>query len=150
MTTAFDCFEEALRQAEKSLAAGGVPVGATLADDGRLIASGHNERVQAGDPIAHGEISCLRHAGRRVDYSSLTLYTTLAPCEMCTGAILLFGIPRVIIGEDRTFPGALELLRSRSVEVTVLDDDRCVKLMTRFQELYPGLWAEDIGQAPTH
>src|SRR5215472_8381446 len=117
----------ALHQAQVSLDAGGVPVGAVLAAagaDGRreLIAAGHNERVQRGDPVAHGEIACLRNAGRRPSYLDTTLYTTLSPCQMCTGAILLFQIPRVVVGEAQTFAGDLGFLADRGVEIILLDD----------------------------
>jgi len=138
-------FEEAYRQARTSLDEHGIPIGAALGLDGTLIASGHNERVQNGDPIAHGEIACLRNAGRRRDYRQMTLFTTLAPCDMCTGAILLFGIPRVVVGEAQTFPGMLDYLISRGVAVTLLNDDRCVALMREFQQRFPEVWREDIG-----
>lgn len=142
-----DTFEEAVRQAELSLAAGGVPVGAALEIGGLVVASGHNRRVQDGDPIAHGEMSCLRSAGRQRSYRDAVLYTTLAPCAMCAGAIIQFGIPTVVVGEAETFPGELELLRSRGVTVVELDDARCKRLMTEFQTRYPQVWAEDIGDA---
>src|SRR6266516_7798771 len=135
----------ALGQARISLDAGGVPVGAVLAAGGEVVAAGHNERVQRGDPIAHGEIACLRNAGRRPSYQDTTLYTTLSPCQMCAGAILLFQIPRVVVGEARTFPGDLGLLTERGVDVVWLDDDRCVALMQEFQSRYPQVWGEDIG-----
>lgn len=137
MTHAYD-------EAAAGLAEGGVPIGAALFDASGLIASGRNRRVQDGDPIAHGEMSCLRNAGRRASYADTVLYTTLAPCPMCTGAILLFKIPTVIVGEDVTFSGELELLRSRGVEVIVLNEQRCIDLMTEFQTRYPAVWAEDI------
>jgi cytosine deaminase len=137
--------EVALAEARAGLAAGGVPVGAALARGGRLIASGHNERVQSGDPIAHGEIACLRNAGRQASYRDTTLYTTLSPCQMCSGAILLFRIPRVVVGEAATFAGDLEFLRARGVEIVLLDDDRCKSVMKEFQERYPEVWSEDIG-----
>jgi cytosine/creatinine deaminase len=135
----------ALAEARAGLAVGGVPVGAALAAGGRLIASGHNERVQSGDPIAHGEMSCLRNAGRQASYLDMTLYTTLSPCPMCTGAILLFQIPRVVVGEATTFAGDLDFLSSRGVKVMLLNDDRCTALMREFQERYPKVWSEDIG-----
>jgi cytosine deaminase len=135
----------ALGQARESLQAGGVPVGAVLALGGQVIAAGHNERVQHGDPVAHGEISALRNAGRRPDYAGTTLYTTLSPCQMCTGAILLFQIPRVVVGEARTFEGDLDFLRGRGVEVVLLDDPACVAVMEEFQARYPEVWSEDIG-----
>ena len=135
----------ALAEARGSLEVGGVPVGAVLAAGRDMIAAGHNERVQRGDPVAHGEISCLRNAGRRPSYAGTTLYTTLSPCQMCTGAILLFQIPRVVVGEARTFAGDLDFLRSRGVSVELLDDPACVAVMAEFQERYPEVWSEDIG-----
>jgi creatinine deaminase len=135
----------ALAQAEASLAAGGVPVGAVLASGPDVIAAGHNERVQLGDPVAHGEIACLRNAGRQPSYRQMTLYTTLSPCQMCTGAILLFQIPRVVVGEAGTFAGDLKFLADRGVSVTLLDDQRCMAVMREFQERYPAVWSEDIG-----
>jgi creatinine deaminase len=140
-----DMMAVALAQARKSLAEGGVPVGAALAEGGTLIAAGHNERVQRGDPIAHGEIACLRNAGRRRDYLGTTLYTTLSPCQMCSGAILLFRIRRVVVGEARTFAGDLAFLARRGVEVVLLDDPDCAAVMEEFQARYPGVWREDIG-----
>ena len=131
----------ALHQARGSLEAGGVPVGAVLAAGREVIAAGHNERVQRGDPVAHGEIACLRNAGRRPSYAD----TTLSPCQMCTGAILLFQIPRVVVGEARTFAGDLDFLRGRGVEIVLLDDPACVAVMEEFQARYPGVWSEDIG-----
>jgi cytosine/creatinine deaminase len=135
----------AISQARTSLEAGGVPVGAVLAVADQVIAAGYNERVQRGDPVAHGEISCLRNAGRRTTYEGTTMYTTLSPCIMCTGAILLFQIPRVVVGEAETFAGDLDFLSDRGVEVVLLDDQRCVSLMREFQERYPEVWSEDIG-----
>jgi len=135
----------ALGQARVGLEAGGVPVGAVLAAHGRLVAAGHNERVQRGDPVAHGEIACLRNAGRRPSYSDTTLYTTLSPCQMCSGAILLFQIPRVVVGEAQTFEGDLGFLTSRGVEIVLLDDEGCVAVMAEFQQRYPEVWSEDIG-----
>jgi cytosine deaminase len=140
-----DMMETAIAEARRSLAEGGIPIGAALASGGTLIASGHNERVQRGDPIAHGEMSCLRNAGRRSSYLDTTLYTTLSPCEMCTGAILLFRIPRVVIGERQTFAGDIGLLRSKGIETILLDDERCVAMMLEFQRLHPEAWREDIG-----
>jgi cytosine/creatinine deaminase len=133
------------RQARISLDVGGVPVGAVLAAGREVIAAGHNERVQRSDPVAHGEIACLRNAGRRPSYAQTTLYTTLSPCEMCTGAILLFQIPRVVVGEARTFAGDLDFLRGRGVEIVLLDDPGCIALMEEFQDRYPQVWSEDIG-----
>ncbi|MGR0158642.1 nucleoside deaminase [Paenarthrobacter nitroguajacolicus] len=142
---AFDpAFEAAYQAAQKSLREGGIPIGAALARGGEVIASGHNERVQHGDPIAHGEMSALRAAGRQKSYRDTTLYTTLAPCAMCTGTIIQFKIPRVVVGEAETFPGEFDLLRERGVEVVVLNDPRCVAMMRTFQDEHPELWAEDI------
>ncbi|HJY96295.1 MAG TPA: nucleoside deaminase [Streptosporangiaceae bacterium] len=145
-----DMMALALGQARVSLEAGGVPVGAVLAAGSasqgwQVVAAGHNERVQRGDPVAHGEIACLRNAGRRPSYHDTTLYTTLSPCQMCTGAILLFQIPRVVVGEARTFAGDLDFLRSRGVSVVLLDDPGCVAAMEEFQTRYPEVWSEDIG-----
>ncbi|WP_427015997.1 nucleoside deaminase [Pseudarthrobacter sp. P1] len=139
-------FEAAFAAAQESLAEGGIPIGAALARGGDIIATGHNERVQHGDPIAHGEMSALRAAGRQHSYRDTTLYTTLAPCAMCTGTIIQFKIPRVVVGEARTFPGEFDLLRSRGVEVVVLDDERCVEMMRAFQRDHAELWAEDIAE----
>ena len=135
----------ALAQAQASLAAGGVPVGAVLATGPDIVAEGHNERVQLGDPVAHGEIACLRNAGRQSSYQAMTLYTTLSPCPMCTGAILLFQIPRVVVGEAETFAGDLDFLIGQGVSVTLLDDERCKAVMREFQDRYPAIWSEDIG-----
>ena len=135
----------ALSEARASLEAGGVPVGAVLAAGGEVIAAGHNERVQRGDPVAHGEISCLRNAGRRASYKDTTLYTTLSPCPMCTGAIVLFQIPRVVVGEAETLVGDLDYLAVRGVDVLLLDDPDCKAAMREFQERYPQVWSEDIG-----
>jgi creatinine deaminase len=135
----------ALEQARTGLAAGGVPVGAVLAAGAAVLGAGHNERVQHGDPVAHGEISALRNAGRRASYADTTLYTTLSPCQMCTGAILLFQIPRVVVGEARTFEGDLGFLRSQGVEIVLLDDPGCIAAMQEFQTRYPQVWSEDIG-----
>ncbi|WP_125611774.1 nucleoside deaminase [Specibacter cremeus] len=139
-------FEAAVAAARQGLSQGGIPIGAALARNGEIIAVGHNGRVQHADPIAHGEMAALRAAGRQQTYRDTVLYTTLAPCAMCTGAILLFKIPRVVVGEARTFPGELDVLRSRGVTVDVLDDERCVGLMERFQQDHPSLWAEDIAE----
>ena len=140
-----EMLDVALAEARASLAAGGVPVGAALASGDRLLASGHNERVQLGDPIAHGEMSCLRNAGRQASYQDMTLYTTLSPCQMCSGAILLFQIPRVVVGEATTFAGDLAFLRSHGVAVVLVNDARCRAVMQEFQERYPSVWSEDIG-----
>ena len=125
---------------------GGCPIGSVLAEGERLIAQGRNQRVQRGDPIAHGEMDCLRKAGRQRSYRKMTLYTSLSPCMMCTGTIIQFGIPRVIVGEARNFPGNPELLRQHGVEVIIADDPDCIALMERFIREKPELWAEDIAE----
>jgi cytosine/creatinine deaminase len=135
----------ALYEARASLAGGGVPVGAVLAAGDEVLGAGHNERVQRGDPVAHGEIACLRNAGRRPSYAGTTLYTTLSPCPMCSGAILLFQIPRVVVGEAETYEGDLGFLVERGVQIVLLDDPDCVAAMREFQQRYPQVWSEDIG-----
>jgi creatinine deaminase len=140
-----DMMALALDQARVSLEAGGVPVGAVLAAGAQVVAAGHNERVQRGDPVAHGEIACLRNAGRQASYAGMTLYTTLSPCQMCSGAILLFQIPRVVVGEAQTFEGDLGFLADRDVEIVLLDDPGCMAAMREFQERFPEVWSEDIG-----
>ncbi|WP_245580327.1 nucleoside deaminase [Arthrobacter castelli] len=139
-------FDAAVAAARSSYQGGGLPIGSALARGGRLLASAHNERVQQGDPTAHAEIACLRQAGRQSSYADTVLYTTLAPCAMCTGAILQFKIPTVVIGEAETFEGDLARLRQAGVEVTVLDNRECIELMGRFIGEQPQLWAEDIGE----
>ena len=142
------CMAIAIEQGAKSLSEGGVPVGAALVADGKLLAAGHNRRVQQGSAIRHGETDALENAGRlhASVYARATMYTTLSPCDMCTGAILLYKIPRVVIGENRTFMGNEELLRARGVEVVVLDDPECKRLMDEFIARYPDIWNEDIGE----
>ncbi len=137
----------ALAEAEQGLAEGGIPIGSVLVHDGRVLGRGHNRRVQGGSAILHGEMDALERAGRQpaAVYRASTLYTTLSPCAMCSGAILLYGIPRVIVGENRTFMGEEDLLRSRGVRVEVLQDEGCIRLMTGFIRDHPELWREDIG-----
>jgi len=137
----------ALAQARAGRAEGGVPVGAALAVDGRLLGVGRNKRVQEGSAIKHGETDCLENVGRlpAATYRRATLYTTLSPCDMCTGAILLYGIPRVVVGENTTFMGNEDLLRSRGVDLVVLDDPDCIEMMRAFIVEAPELWNEDIG-----
>ena len=138
---------EAFAEAKFGLAEGGLPIGSVLADgDGRIVARGHNLRVQTGDPTAHAEVVCIRNAGRRRDWSQLTLVSTLSPCIMCTGTSLLFRIPRVVIGENRNFRGAEDLFSRSGVSVTVLDDPECIALMRAFITGHPDLWNEDIGK----
>jgi len=139
--------EEALQEAKSGLREGGVPIGSVLADrQGRIVARGHNLRVQSGDPTAHAETVCIRNAGRRRDWAELTLVSTLSPCIMCTGTALLYRIPRVIIGENRNFLGAEDLFRQRGAEVTVLNDAACIQMMAEFIRALPDLWNEDIGK----
>jgi cytosine/creatinine deaminase len=138
--------DAALAEAEAGYREGGLPIGSVLADgDGRMVARGHNLRVQTGDPTAHAEVVCIRHAGRRRDWPCLTLVSTLSPCIMCTGTALLYRIPRVIVGENRNFLGAEDLFRQRGVELTVVQDERCLALMRKFVAEQPDLWNEDIG-----
>lgn len=138
--------DAAVAQAERSLAEGGIPIGAALMDRaGTIVAAGHNQRVQTGDPTAHAETVCIRNAGRRRDWHTLTMATTLSPCAMCSGTAVLHRIPRVIIGENRTFLGREDWLRAEGVELVVLDDPRCIEMMTRFIAEHPDLWNEDIG-----
>lgn len=127
---------------------GGCPIGSVLALGDTLLAQGRNQRVQGGDPIAHGEMDCLRKAGRRPTYKGTTLYTTLSPCMMCSGTIIQFGIPRVVIGDVTNFAGDPEFLRSRGVEVIIAEDGECLALMERFIREKPALWAEDIAEDP--
>jgi creatinine deaminase len=137
----------AIAEAEAGLSEGGIPIGSVLVHEGRIIGRGHNRRVQKGSPILHGEMDALENAGRHPAsvYAQSILYTTLSPCAMCSGAILLYRIPRVIVGENRTFLGEEELLRSRGVIVEVLQDARCIELMQQFIRDHPNLWNEDIG-----
>ncbi len=138
---------EALAEAKAGLREGGLPIGSVLADSsGRIVARGHNLRVQTGDPTAHAEVVCIRNAGRRRDWPELTLVSTLSPCVMCTGTSLLFRIPRVVIGENRNFLGAEELFRQQRVSVSVLDDPECIEMMRAFIAAHPDLWDEDIGK----
>lgn len=137
----------AIAQAETSWSEGGIPIGSVLVDRaGSIVAAGHNERVQTGDPTAHAEMVAIRHAGRRRDWRELTLVSTLSPCSMCSGTAILYRIPVVVIGENRTFRGAEKWMKSEGAELHVLDDERCVALMERLQREKPDLWAEDIGE----
>ncbi len=140
--------DAAIAEAEQGLAEGGIPIGSVLVHEGEIIGRGHNRRVQNGSVVLHGEMDALENAGRRAAavYRASTLYTTLSPCPMCTGAVLLYGIPRVVIGENRTFLGDEELLAARGVDVDVRDDARCVGLMRQFIAAHPELWNEDIGE----
>jgi cytosine deaminase len=137
----------AIEEAEAGLAEGGIPIGSVLVHQGKIIGRGHNRRVQKGSAILHGEMDALENSGRLAAavYSRSVIYTTLSPCAMCSGAILLYKIPRVIVGENVTFLGEEELLRSRGVIVEVLQDSRCIELMREFIRRHPSLWNEDIG-----
>jgi len=139
--------QAAIEQARKSLAEGGIPIGSVLVHEGRIIGRGHNCRVQTGSPIDHGEMNCLRNAGRLSAkiYRNCAIYSTLSPCPMCSGAIVLYKIPRVIVGENRTFLGAEEYMRANGIQVGVLQDEECIQLMTDFIAASPQLWNEDIG-----
>lgn len=143
-----DRFMEAARhEAELGLNEGGIPIGCVIVHQGRIIGRGHNQRVQSGSAILHGEMAALENAGRLTSaiYRECVLYTTLSPCIMCSGAILLYGIPQVIIGENKNFVGEEELLRGRGVKVTVLQEQRCITLMEEFIRTKPEIWNEDIG-----
>ena len=137
----------ALAEARAGLGEGGIPIGSTLMIDGEIVGRGHNRRVQDGSVVLHAEMDCLENAGRlpAARYRAATLYTTLSPCDMCTGAALLYGIPRVVIGENSTFQGPEDYLRDRGVNVIVSNDIECIALMDQFIAEYPHLWAEDIG-----
>ena len=143
-----DFLEAAIEQARIGREEGGVPIGAALVADGVVLGAGRNRRVQLGSPIRHGETDALEVAGRQRAsvYRRSTMYTTLSPCQMCTGAILLYEIPRVVIGENRTFMGAEDLLRAHGVEVVVVDSEECYRLMQEFIAEHPEIWFEDIGE----
>lgn len=142
-------FKEALNEAKKGLDEGGIPIGSVIVHNGKIIGRGHNRRIQQGSAILHGEMDALENAGRQPAsvYKESVIYTTLSPCSMCTGAILLYGIPKVIIGENKTFLGAEDLLKEKGVEVIVLNDPDCIHLMQTFIEENPELWNEDIGES---
>jgi cytosine deaminase len=137
----------AIEEARAGLAAGGIPIGSVLVVGGHVIGRGHNRRVQEGSVIKHAEMDCLERAGRlpAATYREATLYSTLSPCDMCSGAVLLYGIPRVVVGENRTFTGPEDLLRDRGVDVQVADDPQCIVMMEQFIAGHPALWNEDIG-----
>ncbi|WCO01462.1 nucleoside deaminase [Psychroserpens ponticola] len=145
----YDTFlNEAILEAEKGLDEGGIPIGSVLVHNGKIVGRGHNRRIQKGSAILHGEMDALENSGRQTAnfYKECEIYTTLSPCSMCTGAILLYGIPKVIIGENSTFLGEEELLKSKGVEVVVLDNDTCKTMMNDFIKAQPKLWNEDIGE----
>ncbi|MCZ7599177.1 MAG: nucleoside deaminase [Gammaproteobacteria bacterium] len=140
--------QAAIEEARTGLAEGGIPIGSVLVVDGGIVGRGHNRRVQRGSAVLHAEMDCLENAGRlrAQDYRRAVLYTTLSPCDMCSGAILLYRIGRVVIGENRTFRGPEDYLRSRGVDIAVVDDPECVRLMREFIAARPELWNEDIGE----
>src|SRR6266850_655580 len=147
LTNDRELLREALEEARLGLREGGLPIGSVLADpSGRIVARGHNLRVQTGDPTAHAEVVCMRNAGRRRDWPQLTLVSTLSPCIMCTGTTLLYRIRRIVIGENRNFLGAEDLFRTNGVNLVVLDDPDCIELMRSFIAKHPELWHEDIGK----
>ena len=139
--------QAAIDEARAGLAEGGIPIGSALVIDGNIVGRGHNRRVQQGSAILHAEMDCIESAGRLkgADYRRATLYSTLSPCDMCSGTAVLYGIPRIVIGENRTFRGPEDYLRSRGVELTIVDDQECVQLMRDFIAARPELWNEDIG-----
>ncbi|WP_298903280.1 nucleoside deaminase [uncultured Psychroserpens sp.] len=139
--------EEAIKEAKLGLQEGGIPIGSVIVHNNKILGKGHNRRVQEGSVILHGEMDALENAGRQkaAIYRESTLYTTLSPCPMCTGTILLYGIPKVVIGEHQTFMGEEDLLRSKGVEVIVMNDKDCIEMMTKFINNKPELWNEDIG-----
>lgn len=148
MTGSLDAFlDAAIEEAEAGFREGGIPIGSVLVHQDRVIGRGHNRRVQRGSAVLHGEMDALEHAGRQsaAVYRDSVIYTTLSPCAMCSGAILLYGIPRVVVGENRTFMGEEQLLRDRGVDVRVLQDQRCIDMMRAFIAAHPQLWNEDIG-----
>jgi creatinine deaminase len=138
----------ALDEARQGLAEGGIPIGSVLVVDGKIIGRGHNRRVQRGSVVLHAEMDCFENAGRLKAevYRRATLYSTLSPCDMCSGAALLYGIPRIVVGENRTFHGPEAYVRSRGVDLEIINDTECVELMLAFIESHPGLWNEDIGE----
>lgn len=138
--------QEAIRQARKSLNEGGIPIGSALVKDGKLVAAGHNKRVQENNPILHGEMDCLNNAGRVGSFRNTVIYSTLMPCYMCAGTIVQFKIPKVIVAESRTFPGARAFMEAHGVEVIDLDLPECVEMMNEFIAAKPDVWNEDIGE----
>lgn len=140
--------QAAIEQARASLDQGGIPIGSVLVLDGEIVGRGHNQRVQQGSAIRHAEMDCLEQAGRltAADYRRSVIYSTLSPCDMCSGAILLYGIAHVVVGENKTFRGPEEYVRSRGVQVDIMDDAECVQLMEDFIRAHPTLWNEDIGE----
>lgn len=140
--------QAAVEEARQGLAEGGIPIGSVLVIDGRIVGRGHNRRVQKGSAVLHAEMDCIENAGRlrAADYRRATLYSTLSPCDMCSGAALLYGIPHIVVGENRTFQGPEAYVRSRGVDLVIVDDPECVRLMREFIATRPELWNEDIGE----
>jgi cytosine deaminase len=138
--------DAAIQEAKSGWDEGGIPIGSVMVRDGQVIGRGHNQRVQKGDPVTHAEIDCMRNAGRIGNYKDVVLYSTLMPCYLCAGAVVQFGIKKVIVGESKTFPGAADFMRSHGVEVIDLNDEECIGLMERMIREKPELWNEDIGK----
>ncbi len=140
--------QAAIEEAEKGFPSGGIPIGSVLVIDGKIVGRGHNQRVQKGSCTLHAEMDCLENAGRltAADYRKATLYSTLSPCDMCSGAALLYGIPKIVVGENQTFRGPEEYVKSRGVELSVVNDQKCIQLMENFIKNNPKLWNEDIGE----
>jgi len=138
----------AIEEAQKGLRAGGIPIGSVLVIDGHIVGRGHNQRIQKGSSVLHAEMDCLENAGclKASDYRKAVLYSTLSPCDMCSGAVLLYGIPKVVIGENSTFQGPEDHLRSRGVQLEILEDDKCITMMRDFIAVHAALWNEDIGE----
>ena len=137
---------EAIAEAKKGLAEGGIPIGSVLIKNGKIIGRGHNKRVQENNPMVHAEIDCLMNAGRIGSYKDTVIYSTLMPCYLCAGAVVQFEIPKVIVGESKTFPGAVDFMRSHGVEVIDLENEECINMMSDFIAKNPELWFEDIGE----
>ncbi|MGY5871572.1 MAG: nucleoside deaminase [Candidatus Thorarchaeota archaeon] len=148
MSEHLEFMKEAVAEAKKGLAEGGIPIGSVLVIDGKIVGRGHNKRVQQGSAVLHAEMDCLENAGRlsATDYQKSTLYSTLSPCDMCSGAVLLYGIPKVIVGENENFQGPEEYVRSRGVDVVIMEDGECITMMKDFIKDRPDLWNEDIGE----
>ena len=148
MENVTEYMKEAIDEAKKGLSEGGIPIGSVLVIDGKIVGRGHNSRIQKGSAILHAEMDCLENAGRLTakDYRRSVLFSTLSPCDMCSGAVLLYGIPEVVVGENTTFQGPEEYLSQRGVDVTVLNDVECIEIMEKFIEENPTLWNEDIGE----
>lgn len=148
MDTHYANMKAAIQEAKQGLSEGGIPIGSVLVIDGQIVGRGHNRRVQKRSAILHAEMDCLENAGRMTarEYSRSTLYSTLSPCDMCSGAVLLYGIPRVVIGENRNFQGPEEYLRERGVELIILDDEECIEMLESFIQRNARLWNEDIGE----